>query len=295
MTRSNAFGPLGDISSMLEQMFINQGDVSWYICIPLVIVFLTARFALESFVYTCAMSVRPKKEADNRKFAESVVKFITHSIAFYFEWTVTEEDGYSLYNLQTLWMKYPQPRSFNLQMLYLSSLSLYFANVIALCFFETLRKDFWVMLSHHIFAAALITYSYSYQFHPVGLLVLMIHEPSDIVIQAAKCCKYAAYEMAARILFICLIISWAYSRLYLLSSTVAYSAMFECRTIAYNYNAELLKYTYDMPLVWYSFNSVLWILVLFHIYWFYLMVQVLVKDIRGEGLSDVRDHQSHRD
>ena len=45
--------------------------------------------------------------------------------------------------------------------LYMAEMGLYLHSIYALMYMETIKKDFWVMLMHHVVTLALLSYSYA--------------------------------------------------------------------------------------------------------------------------------------
>jgi acyl-CoA-dependent ceramide synthase len=57
---------------------------------------------------------------------------------------------------------------------------------------EERRKDHWQMFSHHITTILLLVGSYSYHLTPVGNVILILMEPSDIVFSVSDKKKTAS-------------------------------------------------------------------------------------------------------
>lgn len=51
------------------------------------------------------------------------------------------------------------------------------------------------------------------RFFRVGCMVLLIHDVSDVLMEAAKMCKYCGAETASTVLFVVFMISWFTARL----------------------------------------------------------------------------------
>lgn len=55
---------------------------------------------------------------------------------------------------------------------------------------EPKQKDFLAMIIHHITTLFLMIFSYFTQFQRIGCIVLIIHDISDPLMEAAKCALY---------------------------------------------------------------------------------------------------------
>lgn len=140
---------------------------------------------------------------------------------------------------------FSQVRSIELQSYYVLELSYYSAGIFIHVFIDQPLKDFWVMLSHHILTVCLVACSYFFNLQRFGLLVLMIHDVSDVFLDYGKCFHYLDMvrstvllktthlhqEFYSTVTFINLIISWAVYRLYIYPVYLINSAMFETHQV----------------------------------------------------------------
>ena len=79
------------------------------------------------------------------------------------------------------------------------------------------RKDFLVMLIHHILTLTLIIVSYATRYHKVGILVIFVHDVTDILLELTKCHVYlknrnkkyyALNEQMSNVGFVSFAIAW---------------------------------------------------------------------------------------
>ena len=87
-----------------------------------------------------------------------------------------------------------------------------------------------MMLVHHVVTLALVLLSYHYNFVRLGVVIMFLHDSSDIVIDLLKMCNYLNLEgpsgcFAVEICFITNFVSWAYTRLYVFPVHVIYRAV----------------------------------------------------------------------
>lgn len=57
-------------------------------------------------------------------------------------------------------------------------------------FLHKRRKDFWQMLSHHVLTVAVGAVSYAFSFNRIGAVVMVLHDPSDVLLNGGKCLIY---------------------------------------------------------------------------------------------------------
>ncbi|XP_053617765.1 ceramide synthase 2-like [Plodia interpunctella] len=148
-------------------------------------------------------------------------------------------------------------------------------------FWDVRRKDFWQMFIHHIATIALLTFSWVCNLHRVGTLVLLLHDCADIFVESVKAAKYANYQKLCDSLFLALIVVWISTRvgiypLYIIWSTSIRAPMLLPMFPAY-----------------YIFNSLLCLLLLLHVVWTWLILQIAYKTIQaGQMEGDIRSSSS---
>ncbi|KAG5603697.1 hypothetical protein H5410_025189 [Solanum commersonii] len=172
--------------------------------------------------------------------------------------------------------------------LYMYTGGFYTYSIFALIFWETRRSDFGVSMSHHVATAILIVLSYNIRFARVGSVVLAIHDASDIFLEIGKMSKYSGAEALASFSFILFVLSWIILRLIYYPFWVLWSTSYE---VLQTLDRE--KHKVDGPIYYYIFNSLLFCLLVLHIYWWVLMYRMLVKQIqaRGQLSDDVRSER----
>uniref|UniRef100_A0A7N0T466 TLC domain-containing protein n=1 Tax=Kalanchoe fedtschenkoi TaxID=63787 RepID=A0A7N0T466_KALFE len=97
-----------------------------------------------------------------------------------------------------------------LKLFYMCQCGFYIYSIAALLTWETRRKDFSVMMSHHAVTVILISYSY---YLGIGSIVLAVHDASDVILETAKLFKNAENELGASVFFGMFAISWLILRL----------------------------------------------------------------------------------
>lgn len=147
------------------------------------------------------------------------------------------------------------------------SMSFYWALTVSQ-FFDIKRKDFWQMFIHHIVTLLLLSLSWVCNLHRVGSLVLVIHDCADIFLEAAKLTKYANYQKLCDCIFAVFTVVWLVTRLGFFPRII-YSSSVEAPRIVPMFPA------------YYIFNSLLIALQCLHIFWTYLILQIVMNSLRA--------------
>lgn len=141
-------------------------------------------------------------------------------------------------------------------------------------FTDNKRKDFWEMFAHHSICLLLFGFSWVCNIHRVGSLILVVHDFSDIFLDAAKCLKYANMKRSCDTMFGFFALSWVVTRL-IIFPRILYACLFQ--TLQPFYPA------------YFFFNCLLVILLVLHFIWTYMIFQVIVQSLKsGEVNGDVR-------
>ncbi|XP_068623595.1 ceramide synthase 5-like [Battus philenor] len=210
------------------------------------------------------------------KFCENVWKFTFHTTNFLFGLCILWNKEW-LWNIDHCYIGYPhQGVTGDVWWYYMISAAFYLSLTISQ-FWDVRRKDFWQMFIHHVATVALISFSWVCNLHRIGTLVLLLHDCGDIFVEAVKAAKYANYQRTCDTLFLCLIVVWIGTRIgifpfYLLWSTSVRAPMLLPMFPAY-----------------YIFNSLLCLLLVLHVVWTFLILQIAYRTIQaGMMEGDIR-------
>ncbi|PSS02713.1 LAG1 longevity assurance like [Actinidia chinensis var. chinensis] len=163
-----------------------------------------------------------------------------------------------------------------LKLFYMCQCGFYMYSIAALLTWETRRKDFSVMMSHHVVTVILISYSYIARFFRIGSIVLALHDASDVFMEAAKVFKYSEKELGASICFGLFAISWLLLRLIFFPFWVIKSSSYDL--------CEFLRLPEAYPMsLYYVFNTMLLTLFVFHVYWWVLICSMIVRQLKNRG------------
>ncbi|XP_010257848.1 PREDICTED: LAG1 longevity assurance homolog 3-like isoform X1 [Nelumbo nucifera] len=225
-----------------------------------------------------------------KKFKESAWKCVYFLSAELLALSVTYDEPWFT-NTRYFWVGpgdqiWPDQKiKLKLKGLYMYAAGFYTYSIFALIFWETRRSDFGVSMSHHVATVILIVLSYILSFARVGSVVLALHDASDVFLEVGKMSKYSGWERIASFSFILFVLSWIILRLIYYPFWILRSTSYEVLL-----TLDKDKHKKDGPIYYYVFNSLLFCLLVLHIYWWVLIYRMLVKQIqaRGQISEDVR-------
>ncbi|XP_022746184.1 LAG1 longevity assurance homolog 2-like isoform X1 [Durio zibethinus] len=177
-----------------------------------------------------------------------------------------------------------------LSLFYMCQCGFYIYSIAALLTWETRRKDFAVMMSHHVITVILIGYSYITSFFRIGSIILALHDASDVFLEAAKVFKYSERELGASLCFGLFAISWLLLRLIFFPFWVIKSSSYHIR--------EFLNLSQSYPTsLYYVFNTMLLMLLVFHVYWWILICSMITRQLKNRGKvgEDIRSDSEDDD
>ncbi|XP_077985772.1 ceramide synthase 6-like [Glandiceps talaboti] len=217
------------------------------------------------------------------KFSESSWRFLFYLLATtYALYNLKNEDWF--WDSKLCWYGYPKHQlTEQLEIYYMVELSFYWALLFSQ-FFDVKRKDFLETFIHHVVTIMLITFSWTVNYLRMGAIVLVIHDCSDIFLEAAKMANYVKSQKLCDSLFILFAVVFFITRLIIYPLHVLKSVVFESWVI--------IAPTTPRPLPWWIFMSLLSILQVLHVFWFYTIVRMIVMALRsGKVEKDDRSDQ----
>ncbi|KAJ7412982.1 Ceramide synthase 4 [Pitangus sulphuratus] len=162
---------------------------------------------------------------------------------------------------------------------YLLELSFY-CSLVATLPFDVKRKDFKEQIIHHITTITLISVSYCANMIRFGMIVMLVHDASDYFLELAKMLHYLKWQRVCEVVFIAFAVVFIISRLVIFPLIVYY------------------YFVTKLPLFPVSclINAFLVVLQLLHIFWSYLIIQMIFTVIlRGEKRQDARSDTEESD
>uniref|UniRef100_A0A2P2KGI1 Uncharacterized protein MANES_10G071500 n=1 Tax=Rhizophora mucronata TaxID=61149 RepID=A0A2P2KGI1_RHIMU len=304
---------------------INGPPEPWHFLAALCLAFgfVAARFLLDRFIFRVLAiwlvrtKATPKLDEATRativKCRESMWKLMYYGAVELFVLKITYNEPW-FRDTGAYFKGWPdQELKIPLKLFYMCQCGFYIYSIAALLTWETRRKDFSVMMSHHVITVVLIGFSYITRFFRVGSIVLALHDASDVFMEAAKIFKYSGSELGASICFGLFAISWLMLRLIFFPIWVIKSTRFflsviyllflhlvcyqDCLSFLVFLSYSSIDFlnvldaskVYDRSL-YYLFNTMLLMLLVFHIYWWVLICYMIRRQLgnRGKVGEDIR-------
>ncbi|OVA10472.1 TRAM/LAG1/CLN8 homology domain [Macleaya cordata] len=263
--------------------------------------FVAARFFLDTFLYqrlaiwllsrgAVPLKITEAKRAKVIKCSESMWKLTYYATVQACVLTIIYHEPWSR-DTKEYFRGWPnQELKLPFMLFYMCQCGFYLYSIAALATWETRRKDFYIMMSHHVVTVFLIGFSYFTSFFRIGLIVLALHDASDVFMEAAKVFKYSEKELAASVCFGFFAFSWLILRLiffpFWVIKTSSYD-LIEFLTMSKVYDAFL----------YYFFNTMLLTLLVFHIYWWILIYSMITRQLKNRGKvgEDIRSDSEDGD
>uniref|UniRef100_A0A6N2KTY7 TLC domain-containing protein n=1 Tax=Salix viminalis TaxID=40686 RepID=A0A6N2KTY7_SALVM len=303
-------GVLG-INNLLDWESESYPVATDFIAIPLFAVFFfSVRFVLDKYVFeffarrfifgkgyaTVGVETHGNRKKVN-KFKESAWKCVYFLCAEILALYVSYDEPWFT-NTKYFWVGpgdqvWPDHKlKFELKVLYMYAGGFYTYSIFALVFWETRRSDFGVSMGHHIVSVSLIVLSYILRFGRVGAIVLALHDATDVFMEIAKMSKYSGNEWMASVFFLLFVLLFTILRIIYYPFWILRSTSCE---IVLALNKE--KLAVDGPIYYYIFNTLLFSLLVLHIYWWILMVRMVMEQIQagGQVSDDVRSDSEGED
>ncbi|KAH7672915.1 ceramide synthetase protein [Dioscorea alata] len=251
------------------------------------LVLFCARFILDTFIYqplsvqfVCGRFIPAKideaKRAKIIKCCESLWKLTYYITVQLWVFSIMKE-GPSPLNTRAYLEGWPnQELKVSVKLFYMCQCGFYLYSIGALLIWETRRKDFGIMMSHHIITSLLIGYSFLTSFFRIGSVILALHDASDVFMETAKVFKYSEKELAASVCFGLFAISWLLLRL-------IFFPFWIIKTSSYH-SFQYLKSPEGFPrTLYYGVNTMLLSLLIFHIYWWVLICSMIKRQMSNKG------------
>ncbi|XP_047338608.1 ceramide synthase LOH2-like [Impatiens glandulifera] len=292
------------LQASMESIWVDNAGPSifhllWAICFA--IAFVIARFLLDRYVFRGLAIWLLSKGSEQFKLNEATqAKIVKCSESM---WKLTY---YATIETCILSISYNQPwisggkeyfrgwpnqeLKTPLKLFYLCQCGFYMYSIAALLTWETRRKDFAVMMSHHVVTVILIGYSYILRFLRIGSVILALHDASDVFLEAAKVFKYSENELGASACFGLFALSWLVLRLIFFPFCVIKSSSYDLIEV-------LDPSSVGDAAVYYVFNTMLLTLLAFHIYWWILIYSMIMKQLKNRGQvgEDIRSDSEDDD
>lgn len=132
------------------------------------------------------------------------------------------------------------------------------------------RTDYWMLVAHHIGTLVVVGASYLDGYMHVGSLVMLLHDPADVFLDAAKLLNALRAERAAKVAFACLVVVWVPTRIVHYWADVIY---------------DIVAMAPPQP----KYLALLGLVGTLNLWWSYLIARIVVSAARGDAMRDVRE------
>jgi ceramide synthetase len=150
-----------------------------------------------------------------------------------------------------------------------------YAQAILSVLLEHKRKDFLEMIVHHVATVVVVAVSFVGGYYRIGAVIMLLFDPADVFLHAAKQFKYIGFGTLADIFFVLFMASFFISRCFLYPYC-CWSAHFELETYVTMTSTE------------WTCVGMLYILLALNFFWMYLIFKVLYGLITKGAAEDVR-------
>lgn len=142
------------------------------------------------------------------------------------------------------------------------------------------------MFTHHVITISLIVLSYQYNFTRIGNVILILMDPTDVILGVAKMLKYLGHTTACDAAFGLFLINWIVCR-QILYSKVLYAAIYESeKYISLGWYPEQERYLdRTTKRIFITLLSSLQALL---VLWFFMIIKVALGVLQGKAADDVR-------
>ncbi|XP_067941430.1 ceramide synthase 1-like isoform X2 [Watersipora subatra] len=268
------------------------------VVIALAIFWTLLRYLLSFFIFEPIAKLAKLRQPDAAKYPESAWKFIVYTITLSLSCYIIfglPQYNHIFYEPDSIWNDHVPGMRVEpvISWAYALQISFYIHSIYASLCMDAWRSDSNLMIFHHFLAISLIGFSYLTRYHKIGLLVLFIHDPTDVVLEFTKCnvyfktrggLLYRLHDILSTIGFITFALFWFVLRLYWMPLKILHSAGY----------GSMVRYSETGHLPFYFFfNTMLWVLQLINAYWFLYIVSFLVKVVTGQisEVDDIREEE----
>lgn len=230
----------------------------------------------------------PQRRAKRvNRFAEQVWIVIIYTLSFVLVTFVAVHEPFWPNKSAQLWAGYPHAMNAATKAVYLWEASNYLHQVLVI-HMEAKRSDYLQMFTHHIVTLMLIGASYVCNFHRVGIVILFLLDPSDILLGLAKVIRYMGLQTLCDILFGLFMLTWTVNR-HVLYMAVLYSCVFEApQHIPYRHPVDWRSGYVFTENTYYTFIALLCLLQALLLVWYSMILGVAYRVLTNHGATDSR-------
>eukprot|EP01028_Stygiella_incarcerata_P013060 TRINITY_DN8111_c0_g1_i2.p1 TRINITY_DN8111_c0_g1~~TRINITY_DN8111_c0_g1_i2.p1 ORF type:complete len:313 (+),score=63.39 TRINITY_DN8111_c0_g1_i2:239-1177(+) len=181
-------------------------------------------------------------------------------------------------NPSAMFKNYPaQPFFPYVRLYFLMELAFYVHALFYTVRFDARRSDWNQFIIHHVSTILVTGCAYYFRQHRASVMILILHNVSDIFLYSAKVSKYLGYAGLTDVLFLLFAVSFLMCRLIGLTHFVIYFTAIEADFLAFRHTQ----------------NMLFTILIGLHVFWFGLIIKVARKKfVSGGTVEDLREEST---
>lgn len=169
----------------------------------------------------------------------------------------------------------------DIKLLYMFHVGWYIYKLFAQALLDRHLKDFMASMIHHFAAIALLALSYNSGVVRVGVAVLLLHDPADIVLQSAKLFRIFNWSLPTNVCFAVLVVTWFLTRIVIFPYHCVLSGFIYFKTGHFENDSD--------STVILACCLLMCALCVLHLHWFWIIIQAVIRAISGKGTEDPRE------
>ncbi|CAF3453112.1 unnamed protein product [Rotaria sp. Silwood1] len=210
--------PESFINEIAKHFYFPRNQIYYIVFIAIFITLI--RYSFERFICKPLVNYLELTSINKKKFPESLWKTVFYTFTWSFNvYLLTYRYDY-FHNPYSIWDDWASGMDipFDIKLMYFIQCGFYLHSVYGTIYMDYKRKDYYAMLIHHVLTMALISVSYATRYHKIGLLVLFVHDITDIWLELAKSLHYMSsrkggrecpiWETIANVAFVIFVLCW---------------------------------------------------------------------------------------
>lgn len=151
----------------------------------------------------------------------------------------------------------------------------------------TVRGDFREMMIHHVITNMLVIGSSVCRLTRIGSMVFLVHDLSDVPVDLSKLANFLKWKITTLLCFFTMVAVWLATRLYTLPVTIYGAILTQSQYVVQDGLPVLLYIHYR-----YMFYVLVGLLILLHVAWFGMFLQMLATFVKRNECHDLSEHKT---
>lgn len=293
---NNPFRPMLFISYPVETSVADDQRYAkgWldilFIAYHIIVFSFIRQFTIFKIIFPIARRLGIKRRAKLDRFGEQAYSMLYYGVMGFWGIYIMKSLPTWWYKVEYFWIDYPHwDMKPLLKRYYLMHFSYWIQQLLVLALkIEKPRKDFNELVIHHFVTLWLIGWSYGINLTLIGNAVFVSMDIPDTFLALSKLCNYLNLERTKIVTFAVFAVIWTYFR-HWLNIVILYSVWFH-----FDLMPETSKF-WSPPdgiwMVWWMRYQIFVPILLLHflnMFWYYLIIRIAVRAIRGAGATDDR-------